>query len=78
MCIRDRGYSRPDLYAVQNWVVTMQGQMIGGATEGFTNNYQEIMAGTYKMELTAGTDAQLLMEALGDIEMCIRDRCWTV
>ena len=25
------------------------------------------MAGTYKMELTAGTDAQLLMEALGDI-----------
>ena len=62
-----KGYSRPDLYAVQNWVVTMQGQMIGGATEGFTNNYQEIMAGTYKKELTAGTDAQLLMEALGDI-----------
>lgn len=25
------------------------------------------MAGTYKKELTAGTDAQLLMEALGDI-----------
>ena len=45
----------------------MQGQMIGGATEGFTNNYQEIMAGTYKKELTVGTDAQLLMEALGDI-----------
>ena len=62
-----KGYSRPDLYAVQNWVVTMQGQMIGGATEGFTNNYHEIMAGTYKKELTAGTDAQLLMEALGDI-----------
>ncbi len=62
-----KGYSRPDLYAVQNWVVTMQGQMIGGATEGFTNHYREIMEGTYKKELTSGTDAELLMEALGDI-----------
>lgn len=62
-----KGYSRPDLYAVQNWVVTMQGQMIAGATEGFTRNYGEIMAGTYTKELVAGTDAELLMEALGDI-----------
>ena len=25
----DKKYSRPDLYAVQNWVVSVQGQAIG-------------------------------------------------
>lgn len=62
-----RGYQRPDLYAVQNWVVTMQGQMIGGATQGFIRNYRGIMEGTYTKDLTAGTDVKLLMEGLGDI-----------
>lgn len=62
-----KGYQRPDLYAVQNWVVTMQGQMIGGATRGFIKNYREIMAGTYPKDLTEGTEVKLLMEGLEDI-----------
>lgn len=63
----DRGYSHPELYAVQNWVVSVQGQAIGGATYGFTSHYEEIMAGTYTKDLFYGLDVQLLLEALGDI-----------
>lgn len=63
----DKKYSRPDLYAVQNWVVSVQGQAIGGATYGFTSHYGEIMNGTYGAELLEGTDVNLLMKALGDI-----------
>lgn len=60
-------YSRPDLYAVQNWVVSVQGQAIGGATYGFTSHYSEIMAGTYRSDLLEGAEVKLLMKALGDI-----------
>ncbi len=63
----DKKYSRPDLYAVQNWVVSVQGQAIGGATYGFTSHYSEIMAGTYQSDLFEGADVKLLMKALGDI-----------
>ncbi len=62
-----RGYNKPEFYAVQNWVVSVQGQMIAGATTGFTDNYDAIMAGTYTKELMAGTEAELLRDALGDI-----------
>lgn len=62
-----RDYSRPDLYAVQNWIISAQGQMISGVTDCFAENYDSIMAGTYKTDMFAGTDVELLMEALGDI-----------
>lgn len=63
----DRGYSRPDLYAVQNWVVSAQGQMISAATRMFTENYGSVMAGTYTRDLFAGSDISLMMKALGNI-----------
>lgn len=63
----DKGYENPELYAVQNWVVAVQGAMLSFATEGFTSHYTEIMAGTYKKELLAETGGNLLMETLGDI-----------
>lgn len=62
-----RGDGRPDLYAVQNWVVSAQGQMISGVTGAFAQHYEEIMAGSCKQELAVGTDIQLMMKALGDI-----------
>lgn len=63
----DRGYSQPDQYAVQNWIISAQGQMIGGVTECFERNYRAVMEGSYGKDLFAGTEVELLMEALGDI-----------
>lgn len=63
----DKKYSRPDQNAVQNWIVSAQGQMISGVTGSFTKNYREIMAGEYTEDLFLGTEVELLMEALGDI-----------
>ena len=61
------GYENPGLYAVQNWVVRVQGLMLTGVVDSFTDNYSEIMAGTYKKELISGTPGEILMGALGDI-----------
>lgn len=72
----ERNFSRPDLYAVQNWIISVQGQMIAGVTECFTRNYDAIMEGTFKEDMFAGTDVEMLMSALGDIAyryaFCIR------
>lgn len=62
-----RVYDRPDLYAVQNWVISAQGQMIAGVTDCFTENYRSIMDGTYGRDMFADTGVELLMDALGDI-----------
>lgn len=62
-----RNISRPDMYAVQNWAVSVQGQAISGATEVFTGRYHQIMEGTQKKALLAESDMSLLMEALGDV-----------
>ncbi len=63
----EKVYENPELYAVQNWVVSVQGAMLSYAAEGFTKHYAEIMSGTYKKELIKETDGDLLMETLGDI-----------
>lgn len=63
----DKEYENPDLYAVQNWIVVVQGVMLSAATKCFIEHYAEIMAGTYRKELLAGTDGALLMDTLGDI-----------
>jgi len=63
----DIGDEKPDIYAVQNWVVTVQGQMISCATAGFIDHYQEIMDGSYGRDLFSGTYGAPMMKALGDI-----------
>lgn len=62
-----RKVENPQLYAVQNFLVRLQSSLIFCATDGFTANYQEIMEGTYASDLFCKTDAQWIMEALGDI-----------
>lgn len=61
------GYEKPASYAVQNWVISVQGQMIACATDGFISHYREIMDGTYRHDLFYGTFGEPMMEALGDI-----------
>ena len=60
-------YEKPETYALQNWIVSVQGQMITCATDGFIEHYDEIMAGTWEQDLFSGTFGAPLMEALGDI-----------
>ena len=57
----------PELYAVQNWLVRVQGHLLRCATYAFTRNYDMIMKGQYTRDLFYNTYAQELMDALGDI-----------
>lgn len=64
---RQEGLAEPEMNAVQNWIIYIQGQLIAYATMGFTENYQAIMEGTYGRDLFFNTPGQPLMEALGEI-----------
>ena len=64
----DKGIEKPDVYAVQNWVVSIQGQMLFCASDSFIEHYDEIMNGTYQYDLFHGTPEEEIMERLGDIE----------
>lgn len=60
-------YEKPDIYAVQNWVVSIQGMIIFAASDNFIKNYESIMNGSYKQDLFHGTDVKELMDDLGSI-----------
>ena len=60
-------YEQPDVYAVQNWVVSIQGNMLFAASDQFIEHYDEIMEGTFKKDLFYGTGVEKMMKALGDI-----------
>lgn len=60
-------YQKPESYAVQNWVVSIQGSLIFAASDSFIRHYDEIMEGTYPYDLFHGTDVEQLMEDLGEI-----------
>lgn len=54
----------PELYAVQNWIVTLQGMMIRAVTASFIEHYEEIMAGTYNTDLFDGSASAILVKVL--------------
>ncbi len=54
-------------YAVQNFLVRMQGFLINCATYGFVSNYRQIMDGTYRSDLFASTFAKGQIELLQDV-----------
>ncbi len=54
-------------FAVQNFLVRVQGFLISCATYGFLNNYQQIMEGSYRYDLFEFTYARGLMRLLGDV-----------
>ena len=58
---------RPDVYAVQNWVIGIQGQMLFAASDAFIDNYSSIMDGTYGHDLFYNTEEEKIMDVLGDI-----------
>lgn len=60
-------YDDPDLYAIQNWIVRVQGTMLACSVDSFIKNYDLIMEGGYKKELLADTSGALIMDILGDV-----------
>ena len=63
----DQHYENPQLYAVQNWVVRVQGAELSCVVDSFMDNYESIMNGTYNRELIAGTCGELIMDVLGKV-----------
>ena len=63
----DSKHKNPEDYAIKNWIVRVQGFLIGCATYGFTSNYDEIMSGTYKHDLFHDTFGESLLKLLGDM-----------
>ena len=63
----DNSYENPYLYAVQNWIVTLQGAFLSAATDSFIDNYRSVMDGTYRYELLYNTKVFSLLKALQDI-----------
>jgi dGTPase len=54
-------------FALQNFLVRVQGFLISCATYGFLGNYHAIMEGTYRCDLFEFTYARGLMKLLGDV-----------
>lgn len=57
----------PEIYAISNWLVSMQAFLITCATYGFTQNYRAIMDGTFPGDLFSCTCGNALHDRLGDI-----------
>ncbi len=64
---KDREIEDSDLYAVQNWVVRIQGTLLADAVNSFIENYDTIMKGEFKKELLADTPGGFIADMLGDI-----------
>lgn len=64
---KDSGVADPELNAVQNWVIGMQGKLLNCASYGFTKNYNSIMDGTFTKEVLAVSYGNALSKALGGI-----------
>lgn len=62
-----KGISDPELNAVQNWIIYVQGMLIRCAVYGFTSNYSAIMDGTFTLEILAASNGNALADALGNI-----------
>ena len=61
------GAGDADAYAIQNWIISVQGKLIFDATDSFIKNYDAIMSGTYNKELLDGTEGKHITDLLGDI-----------
>ena len=60
-------YELPDVYAVQNWIISIQGNMLFSASDSFILNYTKIMSGKYNTDLFESTAVSEMMQQLGNI-----------
>lgn len=59
--------ANPELNAVQNWVISIQGNLLYCASYGFTRNYRSIMEGTFTKDVLSVSRGNALSKALGGI-----------
>ena len=64
---RERALGRPELYAIQNWVVRLQSELLRSVAGAFCDHYDAIMAGTHPRELFDGIPSEPMLRALGEI-----------
>ncbi len=57
----------PQVYAVQNWLVWIQGKALYQAGDSFLEHYSDIMSGIYTKDLFANTEIEPIMDLLGEI-----------
>lgn len=58
---------KPEFNAIQNWINTVQGQLINAVAYSFTYNYEKIMNGSYNVDLFIGTHGEALVDALREV-----------
>ena len=64
----EKHQEKADLYAIQNWIVYIQGFLVNLVSQEFLENYESIMRGTYNKSLVnEDTLAGLILDVLGDI-----------
>lgn len=63
----NKGMRHPDDYAIQNWAVAVQGEMLAAVSGAFIDHYDAIMNGTFDHELIEGTEADHINRRLGKI-----------
>ncbi len=61
---KEMNYDDPELYAVQRWVVEIQGILIREVVKSFINNYSFIMDGNFKTDLFKGTEVENLLKMM--------------
>lgn len=64
-----RGVAQPEQYALQNWLVRVQGRLIYCAVRGFISHYGQIMEGSYPHDLFHGSFGADLCRVLGDVAL---------
>jgi len=64
---KERKIVNPELNAVQNWVIAVQGFLLSCASFGFTKNYRDIITGNFKQEVLQSSHGAVLSNALKDI-----------
>ena len=60
----ENSYENPGLYAIQNWIVRVQGILITCATDAFMDNYDAIMDGSFGFDLLGSSNGKYI---IGDI-----------
>jgi dGTPase len=64
---REKKIQNPELYAIQNWIIFVQTQLIQSVIESYAEHYPKIMRGQYNYDLFHENFAGLLLDVLGDI-----------
>ena len=64
---KEMGVTDPEDYAIQNWMVNVQGKALQAAADSFILHYDDIMEGTFQKELLADTPSGHILEILGEI-----------